>query len=62
MNEETKNVPPLGGGTFKEDLIKDLKDPTYAAGYLKVAAVESKETFLLALTDILEAYKEELTK
>jgi len=42
---------------YKADLLADLRDPEYAAGYLSGAIVESPETFLLALRDVAEAQK-----
>lgn len=46
-------------GTFrnyKEDLLKRLVDPTYAAGYLDAALEdEDPQVFLLALRDVAEA-------
>jgi probable addiction module antidote protein len=42
--------------SYKNDLLKELKDPEYAAAYL-VQALESEDqaTFLLALRDVVEA-------
>jgi probable addiction module antidote protein len=42
--------------SYKNDLLKELKDPEYASAYL-VAALESEDqaTFLLALRDVVEA-------
>jgi probable addiction module antidote protein len=42
--------------SYKNDLLKELKDPEYAAEYL-VQALESGDqaTFLLALRDVVEA-------
>lgn len=42
---------------YRADLLADLRDPEYAAGYLSGAIVESPETFLLALRDVAEAQK-----
>jgi probable addiction module antidote protein len=42
--------------SYKNDLLKELKDPEYASAYL-VQALESGDqaTFLLALRDVVEA-------
>src|SRR5271154_5454048 len=42
--------------SYKKDLLKELKDPEYAAAYL-AQALESEDqaTFLLALRDVVEA-------
>ena len=42
--------------SYKEDLLKELKDPEYASEYL-VQALDSGDqaTFLLALRDVVEA-------
>ena len=42
--------------SYKNDLLKELKDPEYAAAYL-AQALESDDqaTFLLALRDVVEA-------
>jgi probable addiction module antidote protein len=42
--------------SYKNDLLKELKDPEYAAAYL-AQALESEDqaTFLLALRDVVEA-------
>lgn len=40
---------------YKSDLIADLRDPEYAAGYVAAAATESQEAFLLALRDVAQA-------
>ena len=42
--------------SFQENLIKDLKDPKFAAAYLNVVLEEGdKKHFLLALRNVLEA-------
>ncbi|HEY6340326.1 MAG TPA: hypothetical protein VIY49_02445 [Bryobacteraceae bacterium] len=43
--------------SYKEDLLRDLKDPEYAAGYLSAAIADSPESFLMALRLVAEAYK-----
>lgn len=42
--------------SYKEDLLKELKDPEYASAYL-IQALESGDqaVFLLALRDVVEA-------
>ena len=42
---------------YRVDLLADLKDPHYAAGYVSAAASESPETLLLALRDVADAQK-----
>lgn len=42
---------------YKADLLADLKDPEYAAGYLSASMAESVETFLLAIRDVADAQK-----
>ena len=42
--------------SYKNDLLKELKDPEYAAAYLAQALeTEDQATFLLALRDVVEA-------
>jgi DNA-binding phage protein len=40
---------------YKADLLGELKDADYAAGYVSAADAESRKTFLLALRDVAEA-------
>jgi probable addiction module antidote protein len=47
----------MNSNDYKTDLLSDLRDPEYAAGYLSAAKAESQETFLLALRDVAEAQK-----
>ena len=48
---------------YKKSLIKRLKNPEYAVGYLsEVMANESQEAFLIALRDIIEAREENVTE
>ena len=48
---------------YKLGLLKRLKDPEYAAGYLAdVLESESQEAFLIAVKNVLDARKENLTK
>jgi probable addiction module antidote protein len=42
---------------YRADLLADLRDPRYAAGYVSAAASESLETLLLALRDVADAQK-----
>lgn len=41
---------------YKDSLLKDLKDPTYAAGYLTAALEEGEDVFLLAVRDVTQAH------
>jgi probable addiction module antidote protein len=42
--------------SYKEDLLKELKDPEYASAYLAQALEsEDQSVFLLALRDVVEA-------
>jgi probable addiction module antidote protein len=48
---------------YKAGLLKRLKDPDYAAGYLAdVLEHESQETFLLAIRNVLDARKANISK
>lgn len=48
---------------FKKGLLKRLKDPDYAAGYLAdVLESESQEAFLIAVKNVLEAREANITK
>lgn len=48
---------------YKTGLLKRLKDPEYAAGYLAdVLESESQEAFLIAVKNVLEARKANLSK
>lgn len=40
---------------YKSDLLKDLKDASYAAKYLSAAYADSRESFLVALRDVANA-------
>ena len=40
---------------FKENLLNDLKDLDYAAGYLTAALEEGEDVFLLAIRDVAQA-------
>jgi probable addiction module antidote protein len=42
--------------SYYEDLLKDLKDPAFALGYLNACLEEDEETFLLALRDVADAH------
>ena len=42
--------------TYYEDLLKELKDPDFALGYLNACLEEDEETFLLALRDVANAH------
>lgn len=48
---------------YKTGLLKRLKDPDYAAGYLaEVLESESQEAFLIAVKYVLEARSANITK
>ena len=48
---------------YKSTLLKRLKDPEYAAGYLAdVLEHESQETFLLAVRNVLDAKQANISK
>ena len=48
---------------YKTGLLKRLRDPEYAAGYLTdVLEFESQETFLLAVKNVLDAKKANISK
>ncbi len=53
----------MKGKDYKAGLLKRLKDPDYAAGYLAdVLESESQETFLIAVKNVLEARKANISK
>lgn len=41
---------------YRDQLLKRLKDPARAAGYLTACLEESDEVFLLGLRDVVEAH------
>lgn len=41
---------------YRDQLLKRLKDPARAAGYLTACLEESEEVFLLGLRDVVEAH------
>lgn len=48
---------------FRPNLLKRLKDPDYAAGYLAdVLENESQEAFLIAVRNVLDARNANITK
>lgn len=48
---------------YKAGLLKRLKDPDYAAGYLAdVLESESQEAFLIAVKNVLDARKANISK
>jgi len=48
---------------YKTALLKRLRDPSYAAGYLAdVLEMESQEAFLIAVKNMLEARKTNLSR
>jgi probable addiction module antidote protein len=42
--------------SYHEDLLRRLKNPEYAAGYLSKCLEDDEATFLLALRDVAEAH------
>lgn len=42
--------------SYREDLLRRLKDPELAAGYLSKSLEDDEETFLVALRDVAEAH------
>jgi probable addiction module antidote protein len=42
--------------SYREDLIRRLKDPKFAAGYLSKCLEDDEATFLVALRDVAEAH------
>jgi hypothetical protein len=49
-------MKPESGVSYREDLLKRLRDPEYATGYLNAALEENDEAaFQLALQDVAEA-------
>jgi len=48
---------------YRPDLLKRLSDPDYAAGYLTdVLESESQEAFLIAVKNVLDARKANITR
>ncbi len=48
---------------YRQSLLKRLKNPDYAVGYLTdVLAEESQEAFLIALRDVIEAREENFSE
>ena len=41
--------------SYHDDLMRRLKDPKYAAGYLSACLEEDEKTFLVGLRDVAEA-------
>ncbi len=47
---------------YRASLLKRLRDPDYAVGYLtNVLAEESQEAFLIALKDVIDARQENIS-
>ena len=42
--------------SYREDLLRRLKDPAFAAGYLSKCLEDDEATFLIALRDVAEAH------
>lgn len=42
--------------SYRDDLLRRLKDPEYAAAYLSACLEDEEETFLVALRDVAEAH------
>jgi probable addiction module antidote protein len=51
----TKKAKKPKTSDYKEFLLKRLKDPKMAAGYLTASLAEGEEVFLLAVKDVAEA-------
>jgi probable addiction module antidote protein len=53
----------MKGKDYKIGLLKRLKDPDYAAGYLAdVLESESQEAFLIAIKNVLDARKANISR
>ena len=52
----TRSAAPIAEVDFKADLIEQLKDLEYAAGYLTAALEEGEAVFLLAVRDVAQAH------
>ena len=48
-----KSISP--STSYHDDLLRRLKDPEYAAGYLSACLEEDEKTFLLGLRDVADA-------
>jgi probable addiction module antidote protein len=42
--------------SYRDDLLRRLKDPKYAAAYVSACLEDDEETFLVALRDVAEAH------
>ena len=42
--------------SYREDLLRRLKDPEFAAGYLSECLEDDEATFLVALRDVADAH------
>lgn len=42
--------------SYRDDLLRRLKDPGYAASYLNACLEDDEQTFLVALRDVAEAH------
>ena len=49
-------VSPKPSVSYEEDLLRRLKDPEFAAGYLSKCLEDDEATFLVALRDVAEAH------
>lgn len=48
--------PVKASVSYHEDLLRRLKDPKFAAGYLSKCLEDDEATFLVALRDVAEAH------
>ncbi len=51
----SRSLAPTAEIDFKTDLLEQLKDAEYAAGYLTAALEEGEAVFLLAVRDVAQA-------
>jgi len=49
-------TPVNASVSYREDLLRRLKDPVFAAGYLSKCLEDDEATFLVALRDVAEAH------
>ena len=49
-------TPVSASVSYREDLLRRLKDPRFAAGYLSKCLEDDEATFLVALRDVAEAH------
>ena len=49
-------TPAKPSVSYREDLLRRLKEPEFAAGYLSKCLEDDEATFLVALRDVAEAH------